>query len=165
MKPTLQQIIQSLSDNNIEEIEKSYKFFYFKKYEMDIYQQIFDILNRKDNLNSSENWMLGELYSNNIYLGNKNFNQALYYLELGANDGNTMALFSLGLLYHSSTRERTSYQKAKEYFELSAKQNNRYAQYSLGWMYFGGHDVDKDYEKAKSYFMLAIKQGFLALQI
>ncbi len=149
-------IIEILSDNNIKEIDKLYQFFY-KSWSRDDKTRTFDILSQKDNLNSSENWMLGWLYFNHVET--LNVDKALYYFNLSANQCNTMVLYSLGILHINGLVVDRDYVKAKEYFELGADQGNSQAQNALGRWYSTGTCVNQNKQKAKEYYTLSADQG------
>jgi TPR repeat protein len=58
--------------------------------------------------------------------------KAKEYFELAAEQKNSDAQNSLGIMYKNALGVKQNYAKAKEYFELAAEQKNSDAQNSLG---------------------------------
>ena len=109
------------------------------------------------------------------------FEQFLYYCTLSAEDendnaeeilikyldnitkfaeqGNAVALYTLGCMYQCGLGLEKHDKKAKELFEKSAQQGNSAALNRLGCMYCNGLVVKRDYKKAKELFEKSAQQG------
>jgi len=102
----------------------------------------------------SENYEIGRKF-----FDEKQYEKALEYYQLSADQGFAKAQNNLGNIYR-----KQSYQKALEYYQLAADQGFAYAQYNLGNMYYYGYGVEQSYQKAIEYFQLAADQGFVKAQ-
>lgn len=93
-------------------------------------------------------------------LGVKQSNQnALYYYQLAAIEGEYMAQYSLGMGYlRGELGLEQSSEKAVYYLELAANQGSPHAQYYLGECYENGIGVIKSIDKAVFYYTCAAKQ-------
>ena len=84
---------------------------------------------------------------------------AIFWLEQSADQGNQYAQYALGKLYLSGEDVPKDIPKAILWLEQSASQGNQYAQYALGKLYLCGQDVPRDREKATGYLQAAADQG------
>jgi TPR repeat protein len=74
----------------------------------------------------SENCEIGLKYYNE-----KQYEKALEYFQLAADNGNAVAQDKLGIMYHKGYGVEKSYQKAVEYYQLSADNGYSNAQINL----------------------------------
>lgn len=87
----------------------------------------------------------------------KNYEKALEYYNLSADQGYYEALFRLGTFYKDGYLVQQNYPKAVKLFKSAAKNDNGEtpSNYNLGQMYYEGLGVKKDYSKALEYFKKA----------
>lgn len=76
-----------------------------------------------------------------------------------ANQGDAVAQYDLGFLYHKGKEVSQDYTKAVEWYKKAASQGNAKAQTILGVFYHEGKELPQDYTKAKQYFEKAASQG------
>lgn len=76
-----------------------------------------------------------------------------------ADEGEAIAQYDLGLLYHQGKDVRQDYTKAVEWYGKAANQGHADAQTILGVMYESGKGVTQDYAKAKQWYEKAAHQG------
>jgi len=76
-----------------------------------------------------------------------------------AKQGNTVAQFNLGAMYHTGQGVALDYAKAVNWYRKSAEQGHSAAQYNLGFMYGTGQGVMLDGEIAYMWFALSAQQG------
>lgn len=87
----------------------------------------------------------------------KEFSQA-------AAQGNTSALYGLGMMYNEGLGVRRNYKEAAAWHQKAAEQGHAYAQYSLGFMYDEGQGVRQDYKEAVAWYRKAAEQGDASAQ-
>lgn len=94
------------------------------------------------------------------YTGSINYDKAIKYYQLAADEGHSTSIYNIGyLLTESSPIKR--YTEAANYFEKAANLGNVYAQSSLASIYFSGKGVEKDLEKAFYWEKKAAELGHL----
>jgi TPR repeat protein len=76
-----------------------------------------------------------------------------------AEDGNTLAMSSTGVMYDMGQGTKKNYDKAVEWYQKSADQGNQFGQFNLGTMYYMGTGVEKNMVTACKWFVLATRQG------
>ena len=81
-----------------------------------------------------------------------------------AKQGNAIAQYNLGLMYHKGKGVPQNYKTAMKWYRLAAKQGNAGAQSNLGVMYNEGQGVPKDYRTAVKWYRLAAQQGYAPAQ-
>ncbi|MEM1243760.1 MAG: SEL1-like repeat protein, partial [Pseudomonadota bacterium] len=92
------------------------------------------------------------------YLGEKDTDKALTYLEQGASYSDPDCLCSLGYYYESLAKtDSSAYQQAFKYHQQAAKLNNPNSCNQLGTLYRYGHGVTQDLSQALKYYELAIE--------
>ena len=84
----------------------------------------------------------------------KNLPQAIYYLELAANQGHAYAQYILGLNYANGFGVLRDFKRAIQYFDLASQQNVAAALYKLCMFYETGLGVDRNPLQAARYFQL-----------
>lgn len=89
----------------------------------------------------------------------QDFTKAIEWAQKAANQGNSEALFVLGIMY---TQKNDT--KAFEYYLQAAKQGNMNAQHMLGLIYKEGRSVNQDYIKAFEWMQKAANQGHARAQ-
>ena len=95
---------------------------------------------------------------------NGNYEKALEYYQLAADQEDAEALWFIGSLYYYGYGVEQSYEKALEYFQRAAEMGNVRALNSIGYMYLDGEGVDQDYQKALECIQSAVDQGEIHAQ-
>lgn len=75
--------------------------------------------------------------------------------KIKAEQGDSIAQFNLGLMYHNGNGVHQDYKLAIFWYEKAAELWNQKAQNSLGMMYTKGDGVPIDYKQAYIWFSLA----------
>ena len=94
----------------------------------------------------------------------KNYAVAIAKFRLSAAQGNALAQFNLGVIYHFGKGVVQDYAEAVKWYKLSAAQGHASAPYNLGVMYYDGQGVVQDYAEAVKWYKLAAAQGFAIAQ-
>lgn len=76
-----------------------------------------------------------------------------------AEQGNALAQYNLGVLYHKGRGVPQDDVQARKWYAKAAAQGQAKAQFSLGTLYFNGEGGVKDYREALRWFRLAADQG------
>ena len=76
-----------------------------------------------------------------------------------AEQGDALAQFNLGLLYHKGRGVAQDDVQARKWYAKAAAQGLAKAQFSLGTLYFNGEGGAKDYQQALRWFRQAADQG------
>ncbi len=87
---------------------------------------------------------LGDFYSKT-----RQFDLAVKYYELAAQQNNHYAITSLGHIWYSGHNGTTDYEKAFSFFDRARKMGDMVAAYSIADMYKNGCFVEKNIEKYK----------------
>ena len=111
-----------------------------------------------DKNNNEAQYLLGYMYHYGIIV-KENYEKAIHYYTLSANQGHSSGQNNLGYMYHYGLGIEQNYEKAIYYYTLSANQGYASAQNNLGIMYYDGRRVEQNYEKAIHYFTLSANQG------
>lgn len=85
----------------------------------------------------------------------QNYEQALKYFQISADNGISNSFVSLGLMYMNGIGIEKDYQRAKSFFVDAATKNNLEAIDYLGEIYFYGLGIPKNISKAQQYFELS----------
>jgi TPR repeat protein len=100
-------------------------------------------------------YFLGLLYLNGEDGHEMDVEEAAYWFNLAAENGNIAAQYNLGLLYLNGEGVETDSQKGKRLLEQAAESGNADAQNNLGMLY-----LEKDYSQAAYWFDRAARQDF-----
>ena len=101
-------------------------------------------------------YQMGEqLYNQNKY------HEAYKWYELSANNGDSNALYEMGLIYLDDKIYKHDYQKSLNYFHDSAKKNNTNSMYQLGVLYGFGYGVERNKKVSKEWFLKAASLGHI----
>ena len=84
---------------------------------------------------------------------------ALRLMRPLAEQGQTNAQFSIGMMYAIGKGVRHDYIEAVKWFRKAAEQGDASAQNSLGSMYLNGYGVLQDFVEAHKWFNLAAARG------
>ncbi|NJL17141.1 MAG: sel1 repeat family protein [Nitrospira sp.] len=76
-----------------------------------------------------------------------------------ADQGDALAQYQVGMLYHKGRGVPQDDVQARKWYEKAAAQGQTKAQFSLGTLYFNGEGGRKDYQQALRWFRLAANQG------
>ncbi len=76
-----------------------------------------------------------------------------------AKQGDVVAQFNLGLMYHEGQVVPMDYKTAIKWYALAAQQGNADAQFNLGVMYYNGQGVSLDDVRAHMWFNLSALGG------
>jgi len=94
----------------------------------------------------------------------ENKEQAFYWFQKAAKQGNPYAANELGYLYASGKGVAQNYQLALEWYQLAADAGIPSAKYNVGLMYTYGLGTAVDKAKADVYFQEAAALGFTPAQ-
>ena len=76
-----------------------------------------------------------------------------------AEQGNALAQYHVGMLYHKGRGVPQDDGQARKWYAKAAAQGQPKAQFSLGTLYFNGEGGSKDYQQALRWIRLAANQG------
>lgn len=76
-----------------------------------------------------------------------------------AEQGDALAQYHVGLLYHKGRGVPQDDVQARKWYANAAAQGQAKAQFSLGTLYFNGEGGPKDYQQALRWFRLLANQG------
>ena len=103
---------------------------------------------------------LGNLFNSpKIIFTKDDFNKAIYYYSLSANQNNVKAQYMLGRFYLYGNKVNHDVKKAIFYFTLAANQNHLEAQFELGRIYYSNIYIPPDIPKAIYYFKPVAEQN------
>jgi uncharacterized protein len=88
-----------------------------------------------------------------------NYETALKLLRPLAEQGDTRAQSTLGLLYYRGRGVREDHAEALKWFRLAASRGNAVAEFTIGVMYAEGQGVPQDNDEAAKWYRLAADQG------
>jgi predicted aspartyl protease len=91
----------------------------------------------------------------------QDYNEAVKWFRLAAQQGNAKAQKFLGAIFHDGGKGVTQdYKEAAKWYQLAAKQRDVEAQAVLGDIFYdGGKGVTQDYKEAANWYRLAADQG------
>ena len=78
--------------------------------------------------------------------------------EEGAEQGNPLAQFNLGLMYYDGRGTAQDFSEAAKWWRLAAEQGYAEALHNLGRMYGKGQGVSRDFVEAHKWFDLAFSR-------
>lgn len=81
-----------------------------------------------------------------------------------AEQGDALAQYHVGLLYHKGRGVPQDDVQARKWYGKAAAQGQAKAQFSLGTLYFNGEGGPKDYQQALRWFRLAADQNMALAQ-
>ena len=93
------------------------------------------------------------------YYADKDYQEAIRWFRLAAEQGNVHAQFRLGDFLSSKGSIPQNYTEAAKWFRLAAEQGHAKAQSRLGCAYYNGYGVQQDYAEAARWCALAAEQG------
>ena len=96
---------------------------------------------------------------------NKNYEEAVKWLEKAIAQNNSGAFNSMGFCYYYGYGVKQSYDEAVKYFQKAADCGEEYAYLNLGACYLQGHGVNKDVNKANELFRMAEQKGLFRKEI
>ena len=91
--------------------------------------------------------------------GNPNFEEALKWYSMAAEQGDSAAFNNLGCMYFMGDGVEESPEKAFKLFQISAQEGNDSSQYSVGAMLYEGVGTPANRSEAVKWLRLAAKQG------
>ncbi|MBF0125435.1 MAG: SEL1-like repeat protein [Magnetococcales bacterium] len=89
----------------------------------------------------------------------QDYQEALKWLRLAAEQGHAQAQNSIGNLYRKGQGVEQDYQEALQWYRRAAEQGHANAQNNIGNMYRIGEGVAQDYQEALRWYRLAAGQG------
>ncbi len=102
---------------------------------------------------------LADLNSAQEAYNNKDYKRAFEEFMTLAEQGDALAMSSVGVLYDNGQGVTRDYDKAIDWYRKSAEKGNQFGQFNLGTMYWMGTGVAKDFVEACKWFELATRQG------
>ncbi len=94
----------------------------------------------------------------------KNYEEALKWYRLAAEEGSDYAQNALGNMYSTGDGVPMDYERAVDWYRLAATQSNMYAQYNLASMYHKGQGVRKDLQVALKWYLRSAEHGYAQAQ-
>ena len=88
-------------------------------------------------------------------VSNKMFSRSFEQVRTAARNNEPLAVFQLGMLFHSIKELETSYALINKSAELGEPE----AQYSLGWAHMKGDELNQDAIEAAKWFLIASRNG------
>ncbi|MDF1874823.1 protein kinase [Sulfurimonas sp. SAG-AH-194-I05] len=133
---------KALVNNHIEDCFSSeyYRYEYMAKKGVSYAQNIFGLLHEDKE--------------------HKNFDKALYWYTLAANQELAKAQFNVALCYKIGKGCDVDYEKAMRYFTYASKQKHNRSYFHIADMYAKGLGVVKDLKKAYRYYKQAASNGY-----
>ena len=105
--------------------------------------------------NDEQGWLVLAKEANR----NEDYETALRYYEVAAQEGNTTAQIMAAIFYYYGVGTEQSFEKAAEYYRLSADQNDPDALECLGYLYMNGLGVEQSTETALDLYRRAAALG------
>lgn len=109
-------------------------------------------------ISAEEQYRTGLMYDCGVG-ATQDYELALKWYRLAAEQGHAGAQFNLGAMYQFEEGVPQDYEEALKWYRLSAEQEDAYAQVNLGAMYCNGEGVLQDYQEAVRWFRKAADQG------
>jgi TPR repeat protein len=91
-----------------------------------------------------------------------NYAKALQEFSILAEQGNSSAMFYLGVMHEEGLGVFRDYHQALKWYTRAAKQGETRAQNNLGVMYEKGLGIPRDYKQALKWYTRAAEQGDMA---
>lgn len=104
---------------------------------------------------------LGNAFASGLQAVGQNDNDALYWYEKSAMQGNADAQFALAIMYKKTNKG----DKSIEWYEKAATQGHIQSQYVLAEIYYDGVSVEQDLKKSIYWYKKAADQGYSLAQI
>lgn len=98
-------------------------------------------------------------YTGLIYQKKENYDEALKWYRMSAEQGSPAGQNFLGDMYRNGFGVERDYTKAVKWYRISAENGDATAQNNLGEMYEEGYGVTKDYEEAVKWYRMSALQG------
>lgn len=92
---------------------------------------------------------------------NQDYQEAIKWFKISANNGNAEAQFNLGLQYDKAN----NLTEAAKWYKKAAEQGFADAQYNIGAMYLDGAGVERNYYEAARWIKNAAEQGHADAQL
>ena len=92
----------------------------------------------------------------------KDYKEAIKFLNLSAKQGYFRAEHKLGSIYSGSLLGKSDYRKAIKWFRLASGQGYAPSQYFLATLYENGDGIKQDYIRAHMWFSLASEKNIIA---
>jgi len=95
----------------------------------------------------------------------QDYDQAYYWFNKSAEQGNAKAQFNLATMYFKGLGIDIDNKSALKWYTKSAEQGEPYAQFNLGFMHLNGLSAPKDTKQAIEYFTQSAKSGVAKAQL
>jgi len=89
----------------------------------------------------------------------KNYEEAVKWFRMAAEQGYHYGQFNLGLCYDKGYGITKDYTEAVKWYRMAAEQGNADAQFNLGNGYYNGEGVPQNYTEAVKWYRMAAEQG------
>lgn len=93
------------------------------------------------------------------YYEKEDYEQAVEYYRLAAEQGHARAQYNLGICYDNGHGVKQDYNEAVKWYRKAAEQGHAEAQNGLGACYEDGQGVAQDYQEAVKWYRKAAEQG------
>jgi TPR repeat protein len=89
----------------------------------------------------------------------QDFDKAIEWHKLAADQGNLDSAFRIGRIYHFGLGDDQNFYEAAKWYEIASAGNHDLARVNLGLLYINGEGVAQDYKNAEDLFRAAAAQG------
>lgn len=89
----------------------------------------------------------------------QNYEQALYWYQVAANNGSANAMNNLGVMYSNGKGVADDHRTALVWFKNAATKGNKTAMFNAGLLYYNGLGTTQDYDEASKWFSKAADNG------
>jgi TPR repeat protein len=89
----------------------------------------------------------------------QDFDKAIEWHKLAADQGNFDSAFRIGRIYHFGLGDDQNFYEASKWYEIASAGNHNLARVNLGMLYINGEGVAQDYKYAEDLFRVAAAQG------
>ncbi|MCR4754196.1 MAG: sigma-70 family RNA polymerase sigma factor [Lachnospiraceae bacterium] len=104
--------------------------------------------------------IVASLYMYGYVDGEYNYEKALEYNEIAAQNNSAAAMCQIGYIYLNGLGVDVDYNKAYEYYMKAYDMGDRTAYHQIGWMYEKGYCLEQDYSRAMEEYTKAANLGY-----
>ena len=100
-----------------------------------------------------------------IYMSDENYEEALKWNRMAAEQGYPGGQRAIGSSYYSGNGVKQDFNEAVKWFELASNNGSLWAHVELGNCYYNGYGVKQDYAEAVKWFRKSADQGLAYAQL